>query len=156
MLNALEPPAHRAYLFERLLPFELEVMHARTAYWAGDHMGYLDALVELQTRCKHKSREAGREARALERELEGSGGVGKGGGGKKERRLEKRREASLALVSMWKERGARVSLIMASQLIEMKVSEGLGRGGPSFDSHKPFKSGAKRERERGKEKSHSY
>lgn len=90
MLNAVEPPSARAWLFERVLPFELEVLQAKTLYWAGDHMGYLDALAGLLARCKAQARAAGRKK-------DPSG------------------------TAMWRERGARVCLIIASQLIEMKV-----------------------------------
>ncbi|EIN05971.1 hypothetical protein PUNSTDRAFT_106100 [Punctularia strigosozonata HHB-11173 SS5] len=87
------PGVDRAEL-ARVLPFELEVLHARAAYWAGDHMGYLDALHALLRKCKVQGR-AG--------EL----------GGRKRRVDEATRE-------MWRERGARVCLIIASQLAEMK------------------------------------
>ncbi|KAJ7696598.1 hypothetical protein B0H17DRAFT_1053832 [Mycena rosella] len=87
LLNAIEPPAARAWLFDRVLPFELEVMHARLKYWTGDHMAYLDALHALLRKCKSRARKARGEHTA---------------------------------VAMWKERGARVCLIMASQLMEMK------------------------------------
>ncbi|PSR82626.1 hypothetical protein PHLCEN_2v6059, partial [Hermanssonia centrifuga] len=89
VLNAIEPAGARAWLFERILPFELEVLEAKTKYWAGDHMGYLDALVALLKRCKEKSKMYGRKK-------------------------------DPSNVAMWKERGARVCLIVASQLIEMK------------------------------------
>ena len=78
----------RAHLWNALVPFELEVLHAKTRYWAGDHMGYLDALAALLHRCKRKARAAKTDA---------------------------------ATAAMWTERGARVCLIIASQLIEMKV-----------------------------------
>ncbi|KAJ6591504.1 hypothetical protein DFH09DRAFT_907373 [Mycena vulgaris] len=87
LLNAIEPPATRAWLFDRILPFELEIMHARLKYWTGDHMAYLDALHALLRKCKTRSRRAKGEPTA---------------------------------VAMWKERGARVCLILASQLMEMK------------------------------------
>ncbi|KAH9852648.1 hypothetical protein C2E23DRAFT_730367 [Lenzites betulinus] len=87
VLNALEPPAHRAYLLERVLPFELEVLHARLRYWAGDHVGHLDALAALLRRCRERARKAGTDRAAQ---------------------------------AMWAERGARVCLIIASQLIEMR------------------------------------
>lgn len=119
----------REYLWQKLVPFELEVLHAKTRYWAGDHMSYVDDLVALIARCKRKAREAGegrkngnsrppklargssqqserakaREARRKEREV------------LKQKERERERE-------MWKERGARVCLILASQLCEMKVS----------------------------------
>jgi hypothetical protein len=90
-------------------------------------MGYVDELVGLVTRCKRQAKQAGgtirkpddvtvsrdeekksehakaREERRKEREK------------LKEREHERERE-------MWKERGARVCLILASQLVEMKVS----------------------------------
>ncbi|KAJ7429883.1 hypothetical protein B0H11DRAFT_1981672 [Mycena galericulata] len=87
LINAIEPPATRAWLYDRVLPFELEVMHARLKYWTGDHMAYLDALYALLRKCKSRSRRAKGEPTA---------------------------------VAMWKERGARICLIIASQLIEMK------------------------------------
>lgn len=90
VLNAIEPPATREWVFERILPFELEVLQAKTKYWAGDHMGYLDALVALLRRSKTRARQA-----------------------------SARRDATTH--AMWKERGARLCLIVASQLIEMKV-----------------------------------
>jgi trafficking protein particle complex subunit 12 len=68
-------------------------MLARLKYWAGDHMAYLDALNGLLRKCKAKSREAGRKG-----------------------------DANASVVAMWKERGARVCLIIASQLMEMKVT----------------------------------
>ncbi|KAF8074838.1 hypothetical protein FPV67DRAFT_600829 [Lyophyllum atratum] len=87
VLNAIEPPESRAWVFDRLLPFELEVMQARLKYWAGDHMGHLDALNALLRKCRTKARQE---------------------------------KANPTAVSMWKERGARVCLIIASQLVEMK------------------------------------
>ncbi|KAF7794258.1 hypothetical protein EIP86_005391 [Pleurotus ostreatoroseus] len=89
VLTGVEPAGARAWLFARVLPFELEVLHAKTLYWAGDHMGYLDALALLLARCKT-------QARGASRKHDPSG------------------------VAMWKERGARMCLIIASQLIEMK------------------------------------
>lgn len=88
VLHAVEPPETRAFLFDRVLPFELEVLQAKLKYWAGDHMGYLDALAALLHRCKSKARSA---------------------------------KTDPAAAAMWRERGARVCLIIASQLIEMKV-----------------------------------
>lgn len=89
VLNATEPPSARAYLFDRVLPFELEVMHARLKYWAGDPMGYLDILYALLKKCK----------------LQAKGSKAEGD------------DSSL---SMWLERAARMCLIIASQMIEMK------------------------------------
>ncbi|KAJ7255526.1 hypothetical protein B0H12DRAFT_1016341 [Mycena haematopus] len=87
LLNAIEPVSTRTWLFERILPFELEVISARLKYWAGDHMGYVDALYALLRKCKIRSRRARGEPTA---------------------------------VAMWKERGARVCLIIVSQFMEMK------------------------------------
>ncbi|PPQ64218.1 hypothetical protein CVT24_008594 [Panaeolus cyanescens] len=103
-LNAVEPIEARSYVFDRLLPFELEVMHTRLKYWAADHMGYVDALSALLARCKAKCREASRITREA-REARGGRDDGK---------------EEETLVPMWKERGARVTLILASQLVEMK------------------------------------
>ncbi|KAI0654039.1 hypothetical protein C8Q70DRAFT_1030630 [Cubamyces menziesii] len=89
VLHAVAPPAARAYLLARVLPFELDVLHARLKYWAGDHVGYLDALAALLRRCRAQARAAA--ARGDQ--------AGK---------------------AMWTERGARVVLIIASQLIEMR------------------------------------
>jgi len=88
VLNGIAPPSTREWLFEHNLPFELEVIHARITYWAGDHMGYLDALTALLKKCRGKARAA---------------------------------RGDETIRAMWQERGARVCLIMASQLIEMKV-----------------------------------
>lgn len=63
-------------------------MQTRLRYWAGDQMGYLDALYALLKKCRTKCRQSGNDP---------------------------------TLVPMWKERGARVCLIIASQLVEMKV-----------------------------------
>ena len=87
-LNAIEPPETRTYVFTRLLPFELEVMQARLKYWAGDHMGYLDALSALLKKCRTQCRQTRGDA---------------------------------TLVPMWKERGARVALILATQMVDMQV-----------------------------------
>ncbi|KAF5361976.1 hypothetical protein D9756_002342 [Leucocoprinus leucothites] len=94
VLNAIEPVDHRVYVFEKILPFELEVMYARIKYWSGDHMGYLDALSALLRKCKRKAREAAT--------------------------IAKTESEAQEIKDMWKERGARISLILASQLVEMK------------------------------------
>ncbi|RPD76400.1 hypothetical protein L226DRAFT_460848 [Lentinus tigrinus ALCF2SS1-7] len=90
VLHAIEAPEKRAFLFDRVLPFELEVLYAKLKYWAADHMGYLDALAALLHRCKTKARAA---------------------------------KTDPAAAAMWTERGSRVSLIIASQLIEMKAPD---------------------------------
>ncbi|KAG2112987.1 uncharacterized protein F5147DRAFT_682178 [Suillus discolor] len=89
VLNATEPPSARAYLFDRILPFELEVMHARLKYWAGDLMGYLDILYALLKKCKLQAKIS-------------------------------KTEGDDSSLSMWLERAARMCLIIASQMIEMK------------------------------------
>ncbi|KAI5895432.1 uncharacterized protein SCHCODRAFT_01088086 [Schizophyllum commune H4-8] len=88
VLDAVDPPSARAWLMDRILPFELEVMRARLRYWAGDPMGYTDALAGLLNKCKVKAR------------------------------LTSRRDE--ASIEMWKERGARIALILASQMVETK------------------------------------
>jgi hypothetical protein len=90
VLNAIEPPSARAYLFDRVLPFELEVMHARLKYWAGDPMGYLDILYALLKKCKLQAKSS-------------------------------KAEGDDSSLSMWLERAARMCLIIASQMIEMKA-----------------------------------
>ncbi|KAI0675706.1 hypothetical protein C8Q78DRAFT_963869 [Trametes maxima] len=87
VLHAVAPPAARAHLLARVLPFELDVLHARLKYWAGDHLGYLDALAALLGRCREGARAGPGDA---------------------------------AMRAMWAERGARVGLIIASQLVEMR------------------------------------
>ncbi len=62
-------------------------------------MAYLDELARLVKKCKTMSRKACTAAR------------GKGG----------KRGRDEVGIDMWKERGTRVCLILASQLIEMKV-----------------------------------
>lgn len=57
-------------------------------------MGYLDALTALLRKCKRKAREA---------------------------KDTKEGDTAQEVRDMWKERGARVCLILASQLVEMKV-----------------------------------
>jgi hypothetical protein len=87
VLDGLPAPL-RTRLFDRLLPFELAVLRARTRYWAGDHLGHLDALHALIRRCRASARRAKGED-----------------------------------VAMWTERGARVGLIAAAQLVEMREAE---------------------------------
>lgn len=87
VLANVQPDLVRSYIFESLLPFELEVMNARTKFWGGDPYGYLDELYRLLNKCKKYSRAA----------------------------------TSDADIEMWKERAVRIGLIIASQLVEMKV-----------------------------------
>ena len=88
----------RAYILTRgVLPFELEVLRARCAYWAGDPLGYLDDVAALLRRCRVRAREEGKN------EEEGEN------------------ERSVGRRAVWKERAARMALVAASQLVEMKV-----------------------------------
>lgn len=92
-LATLDPPDAREFIFSKLLPFELEVLRARCTYWAGDHVGFLDEIVGLMKRCRFRARHVAGSGEAGEREK-----------------------------AMWVERGARMALIAASQLVEMNVS----------------------------------
>lgn len=109
VLTSIEPPETRAYVFDRVLPFELEVMHTRLKYWAGDQMGYLDALAALLRKCKMKCRAAAKPSATTDE----------------------------SVVPMWRERGARVALIMGSQMVEMKVRNPL-KSLDFFMRNKPF------------------
>jgi hypothetical protein len=93
----------REWVFERLLPFELEVLWARVRYWAGEHQLYLEELGRLVEMCRKRARGVVRPPEP----------------GKK----PKDRETLERENAMWKERGVRVGLMMASQLIEMKVRD---------------------------------
>ncbi|KAH9967235.1 hypothetical protein BC827DRAFT_1123148 [Russula dissimulans] len=57
-LAAIAPPSARTHVLEYLLPFELDVIHARVKYWAGDPHGYADALGALLRRCRRRARAA--------------------------------------------------------------------------------------------------
>jgi hypothetical protein len=57
-LGTIEPPSTRAHVLEHVLPFELDVVHARVRYWAGDGHGYADALGALLRRCRRRARGA--------------------------------------------------------------------------------------------------
>ncbi|CAL1715088.1 unnamed protein product [Somion occarium] len=96
------------YIRTHLLPFELLVLKARTKYWAGDHMGYLDELRALLGWCKSMSRRAC------------TGSISRSFGSVKPGKPKSKAKRDEQAVSMWKERGARLILIMASQLIEIK------------------------------------
>ena len=52
VLNTISPPSTR----RQIVPYELDVLHARTMYWAGDFRGYLDELVRLIGVCKSLAR----------------------------------------------------------------------------------------------------
>ncbi|KAH9169928.1 hypothetical protein EDB89DRAFT_1382929 [Lactarius sanguifluus] len=55
-LASITPPAARTHLLEHVLPFELDVIHARVKYWAADASGYTDALGALLRRCRRRAR----------------------------------------------------------------------------------------------------
>ena len=97
------------YIRTNLLPFELLVLKAKTRYWAGDHMGYLDELKALFGWCKSMSKKA-------------CIGITKTSAAVRPPKSRAKVKRDDQAVAMWKERGARLILIMASQLIEMKVT----------------------------------
>ena len=85
-------------------------------------MGYLDTMYELIKKCKLTAKAALKEGeREREKELERDrrGSVSTGIGGRNVR--GPRGDGGVALAAMWRERGSRMALIMASQFIEMKV-----------------------------------
>lgn len=57
-LASIAPPAARTHVLQHVLPFELDVIHARVKYWAGDAHGYTDALGALLTRSRRRARAA--------------------------------------------------------------------------------------------------
>lgn len=69
-------------------------MRTRLKFWAGDVFGYLDEVSALRRKCTTKAREAD-----------------------KARRKGKDDTTS----AMWTERAARLGLIIASQLVDMRV-----------------------------------
>ena len=85
-------------------------------------MGYLDTMYAMIKKCKLMAKGALEEGerereKQLERERRGSVTVGIGG-----RSIRgPRGDGGAALAAMWKERGSRMALIIASQFIEMKV-----------------------------------
>jgi len=62
VLAGLAPPSARTHVLEHVLPFELDVIHARVKYWAGDAHGYTDALGALLRRCRRRARIARNDA----------------------------------------------------------------------------------------------
>jgi hypothetical protein len=112
----------RNYVFDRLVPFELEVLHSRLKYWAGDFVGYLDTMYAMIKKCKLMAKtalEEGEKEREKQLERERRGSLTTGIGEKSVRGF--RGDGGAALVAMWRERGSRMALIIASQFIEMKV-----------------------------------
>ncbi|KAI0255915.1 hypothetical protein BJV78DRAFT_582531 [Lactifluus subvellereus] len=57
-LASITPPAARTHVLEHVLPFELDVIHARMKYWVDDAHGYTDALGTLLRRCRRRARRA--------------------------------------------------------------------------------------------------
>jgi hypothetical protein len=52
VLSTISPPSTR----RQIVPYELDVLRARTMYWSGDLRGYLDELVRLIRMCKRMAR----------------------------------------------------------------------------------------------------
>ena len=89
-------------------------------------MGYLDTMYAIVKKCKLMARAALEEGererereKERERERERKGSVGGGIGGRTV--TGPKGDGGAALAAMWKERGSRMTLIIASQFIEMKV-----------------------------------
>lgn len=82
----------REYIFGTVVPFELLVFRARTTYYAKDAYEYLDQLAALRKTCVKRALDATRS------------------------------EVSNDDVELWKERGSRIGLLIASQLLEMQVT----------------------------------
>jgi len=73
-----------------LMPIDLELCRARLRYWAEDHIGYVDSLMEIFKRCKRNAK------------------------------FTLNRDGKVA-ADQWLDKAARVSMVLASQLTEMKV-----------------------------------
>lgn len=101
-LSTVQPPPAQKHILTTLLPLELELARARMRYWNNDAVGYVDALVEVLRNCRRKT------SKYLEK-LGASNDVEEMG------RLR-------VSVDEWKGNIARVGLVLASQLVEMKVS----------------------------------
>jgi len=88
-------------------------------------MGYLDTMYAMVKKCKLMAKHAleeGEREREKEKQRESErrrGSVSTGIGGRNVR--GPRGDGGAALAAMWKERGSRMALIIASQFIEMKV-----------------------------------
>jgi tetratricopeptide (TPR) repeat protein len=106
------------------LPFELDVFRARCRLWAGDHLGHLDALHALLRKCKSAARMAGRKAAGPPRgAARPSATPATDGGGAGEAEAAKKTKEVSEEQMMWIERAARVGLILASALVDMKEHE---------------------------------
>ncbi|KAG8678106.1 hypothetical protein FRC08_018069, partial [Ceratobasidium sp. 394] len=55
VLGTVSPPS----ALRQVVPYELDVLRARTMYWAGDIRSYLDELVRLVRMCKRAARAGG-------------------------------------------------------------------------------------------------
>ncbi|KAJ3481257.1 hypothetical protein NLI96_g7781 [Meripilus lineatus] len=105
-------PSTSAYLFEKLVPFELEVLKAKVKYWSGDQMAYVDELTRLIMRCKVMSRKActgltvkvGTAGTGTGTATGAGAGTGTGAGEGKGKKVKARDEVA---IDMWKERGTR-------------------------------------------------
>lgn len=81
----------RDYIFGTLVPFELLVFRARTTYYVKDAYEYLDQLAALRKTCVNNALNAAKAKMPNDH------------------------------VEVWKERGSRIGLLVASQLLEMQV-----------------------------------
>ena len=90
-------------------------------------MGYLDTMYAMIKKCKLMAKialEEGEREREKQRERERRGSTGIGG------RVVRgpKGDGGAALAAMWRERGSRMALVIASQFIEMKVRVLLSLG----------------------------
>jgi len=84
--------ALREYIFGTLVPFELLVFRAWTTHHAKDAYEYLDQLAALRMTCVNRALGAARA------------------------------KLPTGDAELWKERGSRIGLLIASQLLEMQVT----------------------------------
>lgn len=101
-LSTIQPPSAQTHILTTLLPIELELARARVRYWNNDAVGYVDALVEVLRNCKLKTLKYV-EKLGVSTNVEEMGRL----------RLS---------VDEWKGNMARVGLVLANQLVEIKVS----------------------------------
>ncbi|CAG7847735.1 SubName: Full=Uncharacterized protein {ECO:0000313/EMBL:CCA67893.1} [Serendipita indica DSM 11827] len=93
VISSLQPPEFCNHVKD-LLPLDLDLCRCRLRYWANDSIGYVDALMLTLNSCKRSL------AKAMKRNVQNATVDGS--------------------VERWTERCARVSLVLASQLVEMK------------------------------------